>query len=100
MKENKYDDNVFFEKYSRMSRSREGLKGAGEWETLQRLLPDFQGRQVLDLGCGYGWHAIYAAEKGAQRVIATDISAKMLEQAQNINRHPRIDYRREAFADR
>ena len=33
MKENKYDDNVFFEKYSRMSRSREGLKGAGEWET-------------------------------------------------------------------
>ena len=65
MKENKYDDNVFFEKYSRMSRSREGLKGAGEWETLQRLLPDFQGRQVLDLGCGYGWHAIYAAEKGA-----------------------------------
>lgn len=52
MKENKYDDNVFFEKYSRMSRSREGLKGAGEWETLQKLLPDFQGRQVLDLGCG------------------------------------------------
>ena len=99
MKENKYDDNVFFEKYSRMSRSREGLKGAGEWETLQRLPPDFQGRQVLDLGCGYGWHAIYAAEKGAQRVIATDISAKMLEQAQNINRHPRIDYRREAFED-
>ena len=59
MKENKYDDNVFFEKYSRMSRSREGLKGAGEWETLQRLLPDFQGRQVLDLGCGYGWHCRY-----------------------------------------
>lgn len=53
-----------------------------------KLLPDFQGRQVLDLGCGYGWHAIYAVEKGAQRVIATDISAKMLEQAQNINRHP------------
>ena len=30
MKENKYDDPVFFEKYSQMERSKKGLKGAGE----------------------------------------------------------------------
>ena len=40
MKENKYDDNIFFQKYSQMSRSQQGLAGAGEWETLRKLLPD------------------------------------------------------------
>ena len=30
MKENKYDDEVFFEKYSQMYRSIYGLQGAGE----------------------------------------------------------------------
>ncbi len=30
MKENKYDDNIFFQKYSQMSRSQQGLAGAGE----------------------------------------------------------------------
>ena len=54
MKENKYDDPLFFAKYAQMDRSRLGLAGAGEWPTLRRLLPDFDGRDVLDLGCGYG----------------------------------------------
>ena len=35
MKQNKYDDPIFFEKYSQMSRSQQGLEGAGERETLQ-----------------------------------------------------------------
>ena len=41
-KENKYDDDIFFQKYSQMSRSQQGLAGAGEWETLRKLLPDFK----------------------------------------------------------
>lgn len=45
-----------------MSRSQQGLAGAGEWETLKKLLPDFKEKRVLDLGCGYGWHCIYAME--------------------------------------
>ena len=49
MKQSKYDDPIFFEKYSQMSRSQQGLEGAGEWVTLQRLLPDFTGKRVLDL---------------------------------------------------
>ena len=53
MKENKYDDNIFFQKYSQMSRSQQGLAGAGEWETLRKLLPDFKDKLVLDLGCGF-----------------------------------------------
>ena len=65
MKENKYDDPQFFEKYSHMARSEQGLEGAGEWYALQKMLPDFSGKRVLDLGCGYGWHCRYAARQGA-----------------------------------
>lgn len=36
MKENKYDNPKFFEQYSQMSRSVEGLKGAGEWHELKK----------------------------------------------------------------
>ena len=51
MKENKYDDDVFFNKYKEMNRSVQGLEGAGEWSQLKQLLPDFEGKRVLDLGC-------------------------------------------------
>ena len=39
MKENRYDDPVFFRKYSEMARSKLGLEGAGEWKTLRPMLP-------------------------------------------------------------
>ena len=41
MKENKYDEQKFFMKYSEMERSKKGLQGAGEWTELQKILPDF-----------------------------------------------------------
>ncbi len=72
---------------------------AGEWPTLEPLLPDFAGKNVLDLGCGLGWHAAYAMEHGAAHVTGTDISEKMLEKARQINGREGIEYRREAFED-
>lgn len=99
MKENKYDSESFFKKYSEMSRSKQGLKGAGEWSELQKVLPDFRGKRVLDLGCGYGWHCLYAAQNGAEYVLGTDISAKMLETAREKNSHERVEYRRCAMED-
>lgn len=99
MKENKYDDQVFFEKYSRMARSQQGLAGAGEWHELQKLLPDFRGRRVLDLGCGCGWHCKYAAGHGAAYVLGTDLSEKMLAAARAKNPDPVIEYRRAAMED-
>ena len=93
------DDEVFFEKYAQMARSKQGLDGAGEWETLQKLLPDFEGKAVLDLGCGYGWHAAYVIEHGALSVTACDISEKMIAAARQKNALPGIDYRCEAFED-
>ena len=99
MKENKYNDPVFYEKYSQMERSQKGLAGAGEWHELQKLLPDFHGRRVLDLGCGYGWHCKYAAGHGATYVLGTDISQKMLETALEKNPGPVIEYRCAAMED-
>lgn len=54
MLENKYDDESFFQKYSQMDRSQNGLASAGEWSTLAKLLPDFTDKKLLDLGCGFG----------------------------------------------
>lgn len=99
MKENKYDDDIFFKKYSEMNRSQQGLKGAGEWSELQKILPEFAGKRVLDLGCGYGWHCLYAAENGAEYVLGTDISKKMLMTAEEKNSHPAVEYRLCAMED-
>ena len=93
MKENRYDDAVFFEKYSQVNRSRQGLSGAGEWGAFKKLLPDFAGKRVLDLGCGYGWHCKYAAEQGAARVSGVDLSRRMIVEAKRRNPAPQIEYR-------
>ncbi len=92
MRENKYDNEGFFEKYGQMARSRQGLKGAGEWRELEGLLPDFSGKRVLDLGCGYGWHCKYAADHKAACVIGTDISWRMLKKAREINHAAAVTY--------
>ena len=88
-----YDDPAFFEKYAQMDRSRYGLNSAGEWPTLQAMLPDFHGKRVLDLGCGYGWHCEYAVQQGAASVLGIDLSERMLDEARAHRADPRIEYR-------
>lgn len=92
MKQNKYDDDTFFIKYSQMERSKKGLEAAGEWNTLRSMLPDFKNKHVLDLGCGFGWHCRYAVEQGATSVIGVDISEKMLAEAKNKTEYSNISY--------
>lgn len=99
MKENKYDDNAFFDKYSNMERSKNGLEAAGEWHELKRLLPNFQGKRVLDLGCGFGWHCRFAVENGAESVVGIDISQKMLSEAREKTKYENIRYIRMPIED-
>lgn len=99
MKENKYDDPRFFSRYSQMTRSVKGLDGAGEWHELRRMLPDFQGKRVLDLGCGFGWHCQYAAQHGAHSAIGVDLSRKMIEEARKKNLFPNVSYHCTAIED-
>ena len=91
--ENIYDNKTFFDAYARMSRSRNGLAGAGEWHQFRNLFPDMSGMKVLDLGCGYGWHCKYAAAQGAASVLGIDLSEKMIARAREINGDERITYR-------
>ncbi|WP_264522916.1 class I SAM-dependent methyltransferase [Flavobacterium sp. N502536] len=92
MKQNIYDDTDFFENYGKMLRSIDGLNSAGEWHVLKKMLPDFQGKNVLDLGCGYGWHCIYAKEQGAENVIGIDLSKKMIDKAKEKSKGLSITY--------
>ena len=89
---NIYDNEQFFEQYAQMSRSRQGLSGAGEWHQFKDMFPDLTGKQVLDLGCGYGWHCKYAVECGASQVLGIDLSEKMIQEAQGKNADPKIRY--------
>jgi SAM-dependent methyltransferase len=92
MKQNKYDDKVFFDKYSNMARSRGGLEAAGEWHELRKMLPSFAGKRVLDLGCGYGWHCRFAVDNGAESVVGVDISEKMSAEAKRKTNSDKIQY--------
>lgn len=99
MKENKYDHPSFFDQYEKMLRSQIGLEGAGEWHTLKNMLPDFHGKNILDLGCGFGWHCRFAIENGAKTVTGIDLSERMLAKAVKINSLPGIQYERIALEE-
>jgi len=94
MTQNIYDDPGFFEGYSRLQRSVEGLAGAAEWPAIRALLPDLHGLDVVDLGCGFGWFCRWAAEQGAAAVLGLDVSDKMLERARTETTDARIRYDR------
>jgi len=91
--DNVYDNHAFFEAYAQMPRSRDGLGSAGEWHQLQPLFPPLQGKTVLDLGCGYGWHSQYAAAQGALSVLGIDLSERMINEARSRNAAENITYR-------
>lgn len=99
MKENIYDSDSFFDAYSAFPRSVHGLSAAGEWHELKRMLPCFKGKRVLDIGCGFGWHCVYAADNGAAQVLGIDISQKMLASAAQKTGFANVEYRQLAMED-
>ena len=94
MTQNIYDSPEFFEGYSRLGRSVEGLAGAAEWPALQAMLPPMHGLKVVDLGCGYGWFCRWAQAQGAAQVLGLDVSEKMLARAAAMTQDPSIGYAR------
>ncbi|MGG6312024.1 class I SAM-dependent methyltransferase [Paenibacillus macerans] len=92
MKQNKYDESAFFSEYEKMPRSVHGLAAAREWHVFKALLPELEGKRVLDLGCGFGWHCRYAREQQASSVTGVDISENMLQRAREMTDDPAITY--------
>ncbi|WBF46511.1 class I SAM-dependent methyltransferase [Serratia rubidaea] len=95
MSQNIYDNQRFFDGYAQLSRSQHGLDGAPEWASIREILPALQGKNVIDLGCGYGWFCRYAREQGADEVLGIDLSHKMLEKAQSMTDDAAIRYQQQ-----
>lgn len=58
-----------------------------KWERVQPHLSDLRGRQVLDVGCGSGYHMWRMLGVGARRVIGVDPSLFFLMQFQVMRRY-------------
>ncbi|KAL2208245.1 S-adenosyl-L-methionine-dependent methyltransferase [Sarocladium strictum] len=92
MSQNIYDNASFFAEYSALDRSVKGLDGAPEWPRLRSYIPDLAGRDVLDLGCGFGWFSRWARSAGAKSVRAIEISENMLSRARGMTKDEKIAY--------
>jgi SAM-dependent methyltransferase len=92
--QNIYDRPDFFEGYSLLGRSVDGLDGAMEWPALRAMLPDMSGLRVVDLGCGFGWFCRWARQQGAIEVVGLDLSEKMLARARATTSDSAISYER------
>src|SRR4051812_14534755 len=90
--QNIYDNPEFFAGYSRLGRSLHGLDGAAEWPAVRALLPDLDGKRVVDLGCGFGWFARWAVKQGAAHVSGFDLSENMIARAKADTRDSRVSY--------
>jgi SAM-dependent methyltransferase len=97
--QNIYDTPDFFEGYTRLDRSVRGLDGGPEWPALRALLPDLDGKRLLDLGCGFGWVARWAMSQGAVSVLGVDLSENMLARARAETTDPRVRYLRADLED-
>lgn len=99
MKQNIYDNEIFFNGYSKIRENENNANNLFEKPALFSLLPTLYNKTVLDLGCGYGEHCIHFVEEGAKRVVGIDISQKMLAIAKAENAHQNILYLNMAMED-
>lgn len=91
-RQNIYDDECFFEGYKKIRQNEINANTLFEIPELFALLPDLNGKTILDMGCGFGEHCTKFVELGAATVVGIDISKKMLEVAEAENGHPSISY--------
>lgn len=82
MKKSVYDTENFFELYQKLRSNPISLNNIVEKPTMLSLLPDLQGKKLLDLGCGTGEHVNLYLERGANFVVGMDLSEMMLKQAE------------------
>ena len=92
--QNIYDDPAFFEGYSRLRARPVNANNLFEIPAFTALLPELEGKAVLDLGCGMGERCLDYVKRGAKRVVGIDISGNMLSAAREKHSHPRIEYLR------
>ena len=82
MARNIFDDQVFFENYMELRSREDNYNVLLEQPAMLEVLPEMQGKAVLDLGCGYGDNCRDFIERGARRAVGVDISERMLNAAE------------------
>lgn len=98
MSQNIFDNDIFFSEYMKL-RGQKNYNDLLEQPAMAQLLPDVRGKRILDIGCGYGQCSLRFAQGGAEKVVAIDLSEKMLALAKKDYHHPRITYLRMDMAD-
>jgi len=95
--QNIYDNPEFFAGYQKLRENPDNANVMEEKPALFSLAPDLAGKQVLDLGCGYGENCAAFRQLGAASVTGIDISRRMLEVARE--KHPGAEYLRMDMSD-
>lgn len=97
--QNIFDNETFFNGYRALRNSDCNANDLIEQPAMRKLLPDLNGKSVLDLGCGYGHNCVDFVSRGAARVVGIDISEKMLAVAEKESADPKIEYRNMSMTD-
>ena len=81
MRQNIYDNEVFFTEYDGMRNRKKGLSANDliEIPTIRGMLPDLKDKRILDLGCGYGENCDYFITNGADYALGIDLSTNMID---------------------
>jgi len=90
--QNIYDNEIFFEGYKKLRNNKINYNNIQEKPAMQSLLPDMNGKAILDLGCGFGENCVDFLNRGAAKVVGVDISEKMLSIAKVDNSSENIEY--------
>jgi SAM-dependent methyltransferase len=91
--QNIYDNPEFFEQYSKLRQKSNTLNATIEQPALENLLfGTLEGKNVLDLGCGFGNLSRFMVKNGAAKVIAVDVSSRMLDEACKLTTSEKIVY--------
>lgn len=98
-KQNIYDNDSFFENFKKLRNNKINFNDCIETPILLAMIPEVDGKRVLDIGCGMGQHAKQYSDMGAESVLGIDISEKMLEYAKEHFNAKNITYRQMALED-
>lgn len=53
---------------------------------------DIKDRQILDIGCGYGWFEMHAVQNGAKKIVGMELSEQDLETAKKHVLNPNVHF--------
>ncbi len=90
--QNVYDNADFFSEYKSMRDGKINANELIEIPIMKQMLPELEGKTILDLGCGEGGMSQYFAEKGAKKVVGIDVSSNMIASANVQNKYPNVQY--------